>query len=144
MAYLGDTECKKSFEQKMPILNQKLNKNSGRGTTPCPDSFSAGRGHLLSTLNPMRGGNYCHKYGCLFVCLSDARMSRKPLGPSSANVSCTLTLAVFQSFSVAVAMLFTSGFVDVVMFSHNWPSGTSSIFLSSDLNNRSLRTGGNV
>jgi len=70
-------------------------------------------------------------YVCLFVRLSVSPLAylKKPCPNISPNFMCVLSLAVAQPSSDGNAMqcvMYTSGFVDDVMFSHNGANGPES------------------
>ena len=83
-------------------------------------------GVYITWLQSHTSGHYIiikHELSWLCVCLSD-------VGPyaylwnhahtASPNVLCTLPTAAAYSSSGCIAMFCTSGFVDDVIFSHNW------------------------
>jgi len=64
---------------------------------------------------------YCDKYVCLSVCLC-ARITGKPHGRTS-SIFVHVARAVYRSYYDGVAMLYTSGFIDDVIFSYHGASG---------------------
>jgi len=67
---------------------------------------------------PGRGANYCSERVCMFVCLS-ALIISKITCPNLTKFLYNLHVAMARSSSDNIAVCYTSGFVDDVMFLHN-------------------------